>query len=174
MAEIIKNIKKWFLQWTGIVLAMFLWWALYVFASSLTATDGETLTATKWNALVNQVNNSSADRVCPSWFVSVWSGYQLGCIQTALNPAKLWIDAAKDCYDLYWARLPSWNERFIAAQYHWLWITSGSREWIDVVYYSLSWTYTRRNWLLHNSWTKYMWSWWLENWSHTYRCFIPR
>lgn len=70
MAEIIKNLKKWFVQWTGIVIAMFMWWALYVFASSLTAIDGETLTATKWNALVDKVNTIET--------TSTWYDYDSG------------------------------------------------------------------------------------------------
>lgn len=173
MAGNITSLKKWFLQWVGLLIAMFLWWALYVFASSLNATDGETLTASKWNALVDQVNNSSADIVCPSGFVSVWSGYQLWCIQSALNPAKLWIEAANDCINNYWARLPSPTERYFAAVKNSLSIINSNHERIDVTYYaSNSWEY-RFGTLYNNSWV-YRWSGALETQPYSYRCFIPR
>lgn len=61
MEKFIGNLGDWFVKWMWFLLALVIWGWVYVFASSLTATDGETLTATKWNELVNKVDTISTN-----------------------------------------------------------------------------------------------------------------
>lgn len=61
MEKFISNLWNWFVKWLWFLLALLVWWWIFVFASSLTASDWETLTATKWNALVNKVDSIAAN-----------------------------------------------------------------------------------------------------------------
>jgi hypothetical protein len=56
-----KDLKKGLIIWFGIMLMVLISWITYSALSSLTATTSETLTASKWNALV--------EHAVPSWFV---------------------------------------------------------------------------------------------------------
>ena len=50
--KILENVKKWVLQWIGIVMVLWVCWFAYA-ASVWTVTTGDPLTADMWNAVAS-------------------------------------------------------------------------------------------------------------------------
>jgi len=65
MKKIIKNLGQWITIWLWIVIVIWISGIAYSALSSLEATDTETLTAAKWNALV--------EHAVPSWAVMAFN-----------------------------------------------------------------------------------------------------
>ncbi len=79
MKHIIKNLSKWATIWFGFSLMIWIIWISYAALSSLTATDWESLTAEKWNNLVQHSVPTWAIMAfnwttCPDWWTAAdWS-----------------------------------------------------------------------------------------------------
>ncbi|MEF2175491.1 MAG: hypothetical protein V3575_03370, partial [Candidatus Absconditabacteria bacterium] len=94
MVKFIDGLK----QGAGIVFVL----SIFIFGiylvkglSGLQATDGDPLTAEKWNELVSKVNG---DIVCPTGFTKLESqGRVFGCIQTDRKGTDIFYNAIKDC-----------------------------------------------------------------------------
>ena len=76
--ETIKNIKKWLLQGLGILIILWMWGISYATWTSLsTETTWETLTAEKWNNVINRLNSIDEEQLPTAW-VKFGGGW--GCV----------------------------------------------------------------------------------------------
>jgi len=131
---------------------------------ALYVNTNETLSAAKWNSLVDKSVN------CPAGFVLIQNqGNILWCIQKDPNTAALFPNAVKDCYDRFWARLPSYWE--ILNAYKNNLITASTLDMVDSIRRRLDSSsyrvmlYQQSGWLPNT---------WLYSVSRTYHCFIPK
>ena len=167
MVKFIDWLKHW--AWFVLVVWLFVFWIYVVmWWNWLQATDGDVLTAAKWNELVSKVN---WDITCPTWFTKIESQWRVyGCIQTDRNPTATFQNAIKECHNTYGWRLPSYSEIYMAITNYNLLNEWVSPEWVD------QWDYFQS----YNAW----WQIWTSsssynpttnpyNWLYHYRCFIP-
>ncbi len=183
MNDILKIIRNWTIFGLTAVIIMGIWTYIIIKAArsttnpssdadpaSLYISAGDTLKATKRNALVDRT------MACPSGFTAITNQWNMiWCIQNSLRPSTAsCYNAMLDCYDTYGGRLASPSEIKIATtRYAWsLTDELTQREWIDMsyIYYDgTSYSY-RCSWLK----TDGVVSWGLYTDSQRYRCFIPR
>lgn len=72
--EILKNIKKWILQWIWILLVLIFSWATYAAWISLSQeVDGQPLTAAKWNAVIDRLNSIDQKQLATAWVNFDWT-----------------------------------------------------------------------------------------------------
>ena len=183
MEKLMKTFTKSLVQWVwlSLWLSIFVLWIFFVkWTDPLTATNWETLTADKWNALVEKVNTIqwSTDDTCPTWFTKVEKQWNvLWCIQNAQNAPLNSYEAQLHCFNQFWWRLPFWVEWFVSIQNYNL---ENEIDWwertADLVSEATAWWQSWRNgfWLV--------WNWYATLYSrshanlntYNFRCFIPR
>jgi len=134
--------------------------------NDLYVSNGETLKASKRNALVDK------SLACPTGFTAISkNGNTLWCIQSTIQWSATLTTAEQDCYNTFWGRLPTYGELYIAAKNYSL------PNWAN--YALTSSTYAYNNWsrnygiLVFNTSTL-VYSIWLLTTASDYRCFIPR
>lgn len=72
--EILTNLKKWIIQWIWIILVLILSWATYAAWSLLpTEIDWQTLTAAKWNAVIDRLNLINEKSLATAWVNFDWT-----------------------------------------------------------------------------------------------------
>lgn len=118
--EIIKNINKWILQWLWILTVFVLSWVSYAAWTSLQdETTWTTITATKWNAIIDRLNSIDQKSIATAWVNFDWTT----CTWWAGNECSI-----KDSYNiLKVVKLATWQ--------YVVYFTSN----MDNVNYSISW-----------------------------------
>ena len=104
MTNLIKYLGQWVTIWLWIVLVVWISWISYSALSSLTATTSETLTADKWNALVEHAVpswfvGSFALSACPTW----WSEYTQAYGRVIRWIDKSWASIDPDGERAFWS-----------------------------------------------------------------------
>ncbi len=75
MKKYLESYYRWIINWLWLLVIIWITWIAYWSLSSLTAVNSETLTASKWNALVEHAVPSWAVfsfnlSSCPSWWIA--------------------------------------------------------------------------------------------------------
>jgi len=135
--------------------------------NDLYVSNGETLKASKRNSLVDKSLS------CPTGFTLVANkGNVIWCIQSTIQWNAALTTAQQDCYNTYGARLPTYDELYIAAKNYSIPNNWANRVLTSNVYNYYNWGRTYWVEVMNTSTLANSPSLRATAWD--YRCFIPR
>lgn len=156
MKKTLNNLKQWVTIWIWIVFTLWISGLAYWALSSLTATDSETLTATKWNALV--------EHAVPSWAVmsfnlascpTGWSEYTLAYGRFIRWIDKSWTNIDPDGQRALW-NIQNEELKSHSHTFNRIANTAWSTAWIlyDNMWWSANYVSNQSPWINANWWSE--------------------